>query len=94
MRVRFSKGPLREEDRFSELMIADSKPLRIAAVGDIHYTRTSKGHLHPLFTEASKEADVLLLCGDLTDYGHAEEAPQRRRPGRGIGKEPREHRVW
>ena len=74
MRVRFSKGPLREEDRFSELMIADSKPLRIAAVGDIHYTRTSKGHLHPLFTEASKEADVLLLCGDLTDYGHAEEA--------------------
>jgi Icc-related predicted phosphoesterase len=55
-------------------MSAKSKPLRIAATGDLHYTRTSKGHLQVLFTEASKAADVLLICGDLTDYGHAEEA--------------------
>jgi Icc-related predicted phosphoesterase len=51
-----------------------SKPFRIAAVGDLHYTRTSKGHLQALFAEASKAADVLLLCGDLTDYGLPEEA--------------------
>lgn len=52
----------------------EPKPLRIAAVGDIHYTKTSKGLHQPLFAEASKAADVLLLCGDLTDYGHIEEA--------------------
>jgi Icc-related predicted phosphoesterase len=34
----------------------------------------SKAHLQPLFAEASKVADVLVLCGDLTDYGHVEEA--------------------
>ncbi|HET6408312.1 MAG TPA: metallophosphoesterase [Chthoniobacteraceae bacterium] len=55
-------------------MSADSKTLRIAATGDLHYNRTSKGRLQALFAEASKSADVLLLCGDLTDYGHAEEA--------------------
>lgn len=55
-------------------MSADSKSLRIAATGDLHYTRTSKGQLQTLFAEASKAADVLLICGDLTDYGHAEEA--------------------
>lgn len=55
-------------------MSAASKSLRIAATGDLHYTRTSKGQLQELFAEANKAADVLLLCGDLTDYGHAEEA--------------------
>jgi Icc-related predicted phosphoesterase len=46
----------------------------MAAVGDVHCSRTSKGHLRPLFAEAARLADVLLLCGDLTDYGLAEEA--------------------
>lgn len=48
--------------------------VRIAAVGDIHCTKTSQGALEPLFSEASEQADVLLLCGDLTDYGLPEEA--------------------
>ncbi|MGI0484161.1 metallophosphoesterase family protein [Pantanalinema rosaneae CENA516] len=48
--------------------------IRIAAVGDIHCTKTSQGMLQPLFMQASQTADVLLLCGDLTDYGLAEEA--------------------
>jgi len=48
--------------------------VRIAATGDIHYTKTSRGALEPLLAEASKCADVLLICGDLTDYGHVEEA--------------------
>jgi Icc-related predicted phosphoesterase len=48
--------------------------VRIAAVGDIHCTTTSQGALQPLFTQANEQADVLLLCGDLTDYGLAEEA--------------------
>jgi Icc-related predicted phosphoesterase len=52
----------------------DNRPIRIAAVGDIHYTKTSKGKLHDLFVGASSSADVLLLAGDLTDYGLPEEA--------------------
>lgn len=48
--------------------------VRIAAVGDIHCNKTSQGELAPLFSQASEQADVLLLCGDLTDYGLPEEA--------------------
>jgi len=48
--------------------------MRIAAVGDIHCKRDSQGALQPLFAEAGRRADVLLLCGDLTDYGTPEEA--------------------
>jgi Icc-related predicted phosphoesterase len=55
-------------------MNSDSKVVRIAATADLHYTKSSKGHLHSLFAEASKQADVLLICGDLTDYGHVDEA--------------------
>ncbi|MBA3672228.1 MAG: metallophosphoesterase [Gemmatimonadaceae bacterium] len=47
---------------------------RIAAVSDIHYAKTSAGSLQPLFAEISQKADVLVLPGDLTDYGLAEEA--------------------
>jgi Icc-related predicted phosphoesterase len=49
-------------------------PVRVAAVGDLHCTKTSQGALQPLFAAASANADVLLLCGDLTDYGHPDEA--------------------
>jgi Icc-related predicted phosphoesterase len=50
------------------------EPLRIAAVGDLHYTRTSRGKLQQAFARVHEHADVLLLCGDLTDYGQPEEA--------------------
>lgn len=48
--------------------------IRFAAVGDIHVTQDSAGQLRDFFTQASEAADALLLCGDLTDYGTAEEA--------------------
>ncbi|HEX7706156.1 MAG TPA: metallophosphoesterase [Thermoanaerobaculia bacterium] len=48
--------------------------LRIAAVADIHVKKTSQGMLQPLFAQASEVSDVMLLCGDLTDYGTPEEA--------------------
>ncbi|GAB4241474.1 MAG: metallophosphoesterase [Elainellaceae cyanobacterium] len=48
--------------------------VRVAAVGDIHCTKTSQGALQPLFSQINEQADVLLLCGDLTDYGLPEEA--------------------
>ena len=48
--------------------------MRIAAVGDIHCTKTAAGALQPVFARVNDMADALVLCGDLTDYGLAEEA--------------------
>ncbi len=49
--------------------------VRIAALGDIHHGRNATpGSLQPLFTQISESADILVLCGDLTDYGLVEEA--------------------
>jgi Icc-related predicted phosphoesterase len=48
--------------------------MRIAAVGDLHCTKESAGVLRPLFSGVEGRADVLLLCGDLTDYGTIDEA--------------------
>ena len=48
--------------------------VRIAAVSDIHYAKDSHGVLQPLFSQITESADVLVLAGDLTDYGLAEEA--------------------
>ena len=48
--------------------------LRIAALGDIHVAKGSQGSYQPLFAQISSAADVLLLCGDFTDYGLPEEA--------------------
>lgn len=47
--------------------------LRIGAVGDLHYNVNSGGSLQSYFGEIRKYADVLLLCGDLTDHGLPEE---------------------
>jgi len=48
--------------------------IRIAAVGDIHVSKTSQGQFQPLFSQISSSADVFVLCGDFTDYGLPEEA--------------------
>lgn len=53
--------------------MAAKEKVRIAAVADIHCTKTSQGSLQPLFEQINETADVLLLCGDLTDYGLPEE---------------------
>jgi Icc-related predicted phosphoesterase len=50
--------------------------VRIAATGDLHCPRTPGEELQALFHEIAEHADVLLLCGDLTDYGKPEEARQ------------------
>jgi Icc-related predicted phosphoesterase len=52
----------------------EERPLRVAAVADLHCTRTGAAPLAPLFAQAAAQADVLLLGGDLTDYGLPEEA--------------------
>jgi len=48
--------------------------VRIAAVGDLHCTKTSEGALQPLFGQMAENADVIALCGDLVDYGLPDEA--------------------
>jgi Icc-related predicted phosphoesterase len=48
--------------------------VRLAAVGDLHYAKGSQGAMQGLFSQCADAADILLLCGDLTDFGLAEEA--------------------
>lgn len=55
-------------------MAEAGRTVRIAAVSDVHYGKTSQGMLLPLFTEIARQAEVLVISGDLTDYGLAEEA--------------------
>ena len=54
--------------------VKESTSLRVAAIGDLHCPRTSPEALRELFHDLGNEADVLLLCGDLTDYGKPDEA--------------------
>jgi Icc-related predicted phosphoesterase len=55
-------------------MAGENGVVRLAAVGDIHVTKDSQGALQPVFAQVNERADVLMLCGDLTDYGLPEEA--------------------
>jgi Icc-related predicted phosphoesterase len=48
--------------------------VRIAAMGDVHYSRSAAGWLQPILQQVTESADILVLCGDLTDFGLAEEA--------------------
>jgi Icc-related predicted phosphoesterase len=48
--------------------------MRIAAIGDLHCTKESAGVLRPMLEKVESRADVLILCGDLTDYGTVDEA--------------------
>lgn len=58
-------------------MAATKTFVRLAAVGDLHYGKASRGMLQPISASLTRlEADILLLCGDLTDYGLPEEAAE------------------
>jgi Icc-related predicted phosphoesterase len=48
--------------------------LRVAAIGDLHVMEDSVAPFRELFTEISNTADVLVLCGDLTNFGKTKEA--------------------
>jgi len=57
------------------MAVADTQVVRIAAIGDIHHGRNAtQGSLQPLFNQITESADILVLCGDLTDYGVPDEA--------------------
>ena len=48
--------------------------MRVAAIGDLHVMEDSVAPYRELFTAISNEADVLCLCGDLTNFGKTKEA--------------------
>src|SRR5215212_9975506 len=48
--------------------------VRLAAMSDIHVGKTGQGVLASTFAQVSERADLLVMCGDLTDYGLPEEA--------------------
>jgi Icc-related predicted phosphoesterase len=48
--------------------------LRVAAIADVHATAAAKGQWRDPFAEISHAADVLCLCGDLTNLGTQTEA--------------------
>lgn len=49
--------------------------VRVAALGDLHHGKNAvQGSLQPLFAQITETADILILAGDLTDYGLPDEA--------------------
>jgi len=48
--------------------------MRVAAIGDLHVQESDVAPYRELFGEISSHADVLLLCGDLTNFGKTSEA--------------------
>ncbi|MFL6762025.1 MAG: metallophosphoesterase [Sphingomicrobium sp.] len=54
--------------------MASNRPMRVAAIGDLHVQEHDDAPYRELFSEISSHADVLLLCGDLTNFGKTKEA--------------------
>ncbi|HYH56231.1 MAG TPA: metallophosphoesterase [Anseongella sp.] len=55
-------------------MAKQNEKVRIAAMADIHIRDSDEGKWQDYFEKLSGKADVLLLCGDLTDTGKLSEA--------------------
>jgi Icc-related predicted phosphoesterase len=53
---------------------SSTEAVTIAAIGDLHVTEASEGRYRELLEEMSDAADVIVLCGDLTNFGKASEA--------------------
>jgi len=51
-----------------------NKKIKIAAVGDLHVRESDQGDWVDYFQSVSQAADILLICGDLTDTGDDLEA--------------------
>jgi Icc-related predicted phosphoesterase len=55
-------------------MQAENETMTVAAIGDLHVTEASVAPYRDMFAEISRVADVLVLCGDLTNFGKTSEA--------------------
>src|SRR5687768_10426982 len=49
-------------------------PLRVAATGDLHCTERDRARIATAFEKVAAEADLILIAGDVTTHGTAEEA--------------------
>jgi Icc-related predicted phosphoesterase len=58
----------------SDEMSAEINLLTFAAIGDLHVKEERTSLFRELFAEVSTKAEVLVLCGDLTDVGKPREA--------------------
>lgn len=47
--------------------------IRVAAAGDLHCRDIDHGRFRQFVKDVNEEADLLLLCGDLTDHGRVDE---------------------
>jgi Icc-related predicted phosphoesterase len=52
----------------------EGRELRLGAVGDIHFNGEDASILTDVVKAAEREADLLLICGDLTTHGTASQA--------------------
>jgi 3',5'-cyclic AMP phosphodiesterase CpdA len=62
--------------------------MRIAATADVHARAREPGaeeRIRALFANVARDADVLVLAGDLTDHGRAAEAETLLRGLDGVG---------
>jgi Icc-related predicted phosphoesterase len=69
-------------------MATPKDAIRLAALGDLHCRKGMQGRLAAIFERAAEEADVLVLCGDLTDFGTEDEARLLAKELSGAGKMP------
>ena len=53
---------------------APGPTVRISATADLHFGRHPAETYAPILTMAAADADVLAICGDLTDHGRVDEA--------------------
>src|SRR3954469_12591978 len=75
MRWTSSNGAIPTQSAISKSNMASSAgKLKVAAIGDLHVMEDSVAPYRELFTEISGAADVLVLCGDLTNFGKTAEA--------------------
>src|SRR5512135_3554322 len=49
------------------------EPMRIAATADLHFSPARHNTLHDQLSRVRDEADILILAGDLTNYGTTQE---------------------
>jgi Icc-related predicted phosphoesterase len=51
-----------------------SRPVRIAAVGDVHCRESQRAEIAAAFAAVAADVDLILLAGDLTTHGEPEQA--------------------
>jgi Icc-related predicted phosphoesterase len=54
--------------------MSEPSRIRVAALGDIHVREIDSGKYRDLFADVSEHADILALCGDITNRGLPSEA--------------------